>query len=98
MLTIRTTEQFLSWVRNLRDLGARAKILQRIDRLALGNAGDAAPVGQGVSEMRIHHGAGYRVYFIRRGGEVVLLLCGGDKQSQRADIALAKKLANDLED
>jgi putative addiction module killer protein len=98
MPTIRTTDEFLSWVRNLRDIGARAKILQRIDRLALGNPGDAAPVGQGVSEMRVHHGAGYRVYFIRRGGEVVLLLWGGDKQSQRADIALAKKLASEMEE
>ena len=98
MPTIRTTHEFLSWVKSLRDIGARAKILQRIDRLALGNPGDAAPVGQGVSEMRVHHGAGYRVYFIQRGEDVVLLLCGGDKQSQRADIALAKKLASELED
>lgn len=74
------------------------KILARIDRLALGNPGDVAPVGEGVSEMRIHYGPGYRVYFVQRGEEVVVLLCGGDKASQSADIAEAKKLAANLED
>jgi putative addiction module killer protein len=98
MPTIRRTDEFLSWLKNLRDVTARAKILQRIDRLALGNPGDAAPVGEGVSELRIHHGAGYRVYFIRRGEEVVLLLCGGDKSSQPSDIARAKRLLAELED
>jgi putative addiction module killer protein len=98
MPTVRRTDEFISWLKNLRDIRARAKILQRIDRLALGNPGDAAPVGQGVSEMRIHTGAGYRVYFIQRGAELVLLLCGGDKSSQTADIAFAKKLASELED
>jgi putative addiction module killer protein len=63
----------------------------------LATLGDAAPVGQGVSELRIHYGAGYRVYFIQRGKEVVLLLCGGDKSSQTSDIAFAKKLASELE-
>jgi putative addiction module killer protein len=79
MPTVRRTDEFLSWIRNLRDIRARAKILQRIDRLALGNPGDAAPVGQGISELRIHYGAGYRVYFVRRGDEFVLLLCGGEE-------------------
>ena len=98
MPVIRRTDEFISWLRNLRDVTARARILTRIDRLALGNPGDAAPVGQGVRELRIHYGAGYRVYFVRRGEELVLLLCGGDKASQSSDIARAKKLAAELED
>jgi putative addiction module killer protein len=72
--------------------------VQRIDRLALGNPGDAAPVGQGVGELRVHYGAGYRVYFVQRSEELVLLLRGGDKNSQASDIAFAKKLASELED
>jgi putative addiction module killer protein len=98
MATIRRTDEFSDWLRNLRDLRARAKIVARIDRLALGNPGDVAPVGNGVSEMRIHHGPGYRVYFVQRGADIVVLLCGGDKGSQAADIAMAKKLASELED
>jgi putative addiction module killer protein len=82
----------------LRDLRARAKITQRIDRLELGNPGDVAPVGEGVSEMRINYGPGYRVYIKQRGAEFVVLLCGGDKSTQAADINLAKKLASELED
>ena len=82
----------------LRDLRARAKITQRIDRLELGNPGDVAPVGEGVSEMRINYGPGYRVYIKQRGAEFVVLLCGGDKSTQAADISLAKKLASELED
>jgi putative addiction module killer protein len=73
---------------------ARAKILARIDRLELGNPGDITPVGEGVSELRIHHGPGYRVYVFHRGEEVMILLCGGDKSTQQADIARAKKLAD----
>jgi putative addiction module killer protein len=92
------TDEFIRWLKDLRDIRARAKIVQRIDRLALGNPGDAAPVGQGVTELRIHHGAGYRVYFVQRGEELVLLLCGRDKSSQISDIARAKKLASELED
>jgi putative addiction module killer protein len=98
MPAVRRTEEFSSWLRNLRDIQAKAKITARIDRLALGNPGDVAPVGGGVSEMRIHYGPGYRVYFVRRGEEVVVLLCGGDKGSQASDIAMAKKLASELED
>jgi putative addiction module killer protein len=82
----------------LRDLRARAKITQRIDRLELGNPGDVAPVGEGVSEMRIDCGPGYRVYIKQRGAEFVVLLCGGDKSTQAADINLAKKSASKLED
>jgi putative addiction module killer protein len=98
MPTVKRTDEFIRWLKNLRDVRARAKILQRIDRLALGNPGDAAPVGQGVSELRIHYGAGYRIYFVQRGEALVLLLCGGDKNSQTSDIAFAKKLASELED
>jgi|SRR5215475_2815358 len=98
MPTIRRTNEFSGWLKRLGDFRARAKILVRIDRLALGNPGDVAPVGGGVSEMRIHYGPGYRVYFVQRGEEVVVLLCGGDKRSQNADIASARKLANELED
>jgi putative addiction module killer protein len=78
------TEEFSNWLKQLRDLRARAKILARIDRLELGNPGDVASVGEGVSELRIHVGAGYRVYILQRGQEIVILLCGGDKSSQQA--------------
>ncbi|MGJ4946946.1 type II toxin-antitoxin system RelE/ParE family toxin [Bradyrhizobium sp. HKCCYLS20291] len=98
MPAIKRTDGFSGWIKRLRDARAKVKILARIDRLALGNPGDVAPVGEGVSEMRIHYGPGYRVYFVQRGEEVVVLLCGGDKASQNADIAEAKKLAANLED
>jgi putative addiction module killer protein len=91
-------DEFSDWLKALRDLRARAKITQRIDRLELGNPGDVAPVGEGVSEMRINYGPGYRVYIKQRGAEFVVLLCGGDKSTQAADINLAKKLASELED
>ena len=93
MWTILTTEAFDDWYANLRDAGAARRIQARIDRAALGNFGDCAVVGDGVSEMRIHLGPGYRVYFVRRGSDVVILLGGGDKSSQRDDIAAAKALA-----
>jgi putative addiction module killer protein len=96
MPTINRTEEFDSWLKGLRDLRARAKVLIRIDRLALGNPGDVAPVGEGVSEMRIDHGPGYRVYFKQR-GDIATLLWGGDKDSQSSDIRKAKALANELE-
>lgn len=98
MPTIKRTDEFSDWLKDLRDWRAKAKILARIDRLALGNPGDVAPVGNGVSEMRVHEGAGYRIYYVTRGEEIFVLLCGGDKGSQRGDIALAKKLASELED
>ncbi len=91
------TAEFDKWLRSLRDTKARAKVLVRIDRLALGNPGDVEPVGDGVSEMRIHYGPGYRVYFKQRGGETVLLF-GGDKDSQSADIGKARTIAKELED
>lgn len=98
MATIRETEEFSDWLSKLRDAVAKAKIASRIERLARGNPGDVKPVGEGVSELRIHHGAGYRVYFIQRGEQLIVLLCGGDKDSQDADIVNAKKIANELED
>lgn len=98
MLSIRETDEFSNWVNWLRDRIAKAKILVRLQRLARGNPGDVKPVGRGVSEMRIHHGAGYRVFYVQRGNEPIVLLCGGDKDSQEADIANAKKIAAELED
>jgi len=73
-------------------------VISRIERLGLGNPGDVALVGDGISEMRVHYGPGYRVYYVQRGEEIVVLLCGGDKSSQDSDIRAAKKLANELED
>ena len=96
MVEVRQTEAFSKWLRGLRDLHARARIQARIDRLELGNFGDAKPVGHGVSELRIDHGPGYRVYFIRRGTELIVLLAGGDKSSQSKDIIKALKLAAEL--
>ncbi|UQE03674.1 type II toxin-antitoxin system RelE/ParE family toxin [Bradyrhizobium japonicum] len=98
MPAIRETEQFSSWLSDLRDVRAKAKVLVRVERLAKGNAGDVKPVGEGISELRIHYGAGYRVYFTQRGEELILLLCGGDKDSQDKDIANAKKIASELEE
>ncbi|WP_407527418.1 type II toxin-antitoxin system RelE/ParE family toxin [Methylobacterium oryzisoli] len=93
MPTIRETGPFTDWLAGLHDPQARARINIRIRRLSLGNPGDVKPVGQGVSEMRIDYGPGYRVYFLRRGAEIILLLCGGNKSSQSADIARAKQIA-----
>ena len=102
MITIRQTLVFSRWLSGLKDAKARARILVRIDRLALGNPGDVKPVGKGVSELRISYGPGYRVYFTRRGKTLLLLLCGGDKGSQKRDIAealaLARQAANEDED
>ena len=95
MIEIRETETFSSWLRDLRDDRARAKIAARVRRLAFGNPGDLKPVGEGISELRIHHGAGYRVYFVQRGTLLIMLLCGGDKATQDKDIATAKKLVKD---
>lgn len=98
VIEIRQTDVFSDWLTDLRDQRARAKIAARVRRLALGNPGDVAPVGEGISEMRIHHGPGYRVYFVGRGEELIILLCGGDKSSQDQDIRSAKDLASQLED
>lgn len=96
MIEVRRTAEFDAWFRALRDRVARARILVRIDRLALGNPGDVQPVGEGVSELRIAHGPGHRVYFVRRGELLVILLCGGDKSTQSRDIARALKLAQEV--
>lgn len=93
MVEVRQTAEFARWFARLRDEAAAARIQARIRRLSLGNAGDAKPVGEGVSELRIDHGPGYRVYFVQRGAVLAILLCGGDKRSQAQDIAKAKTLA-----
>lgn len=87
------TARFDTWLRKLRDRHAAARIQARIDRLAVGNPGDVKPVGSGISEMRIDYGPGYRVYFMRQGTVIIVLLCGGDKTTQQMDIQEAKKLA-----
>jgi putative addiction module killer protein len=96
MLQIRKTETFAQWLDRLRDLRARARVQIRVERLAAGNAGDVEPVGEGVSELRIDYGPGYRVYFTKHGCEVVILLAGGDKRTQSADIKTALRLARNL--
>jgi putative addiction module killer protein len=98
MLDVRETDEFSAWLAALRDRRARAKILVRIARLANGNPGDVAPVGDGLSELRINFGPGYRVYYVQRGTKYILLLAGGDKSSQAKDIASAKRLADEYED
>jgi putative addiction module killer protein len=98
MLTIRETATFAAWLGKLRDTRARARIARRIDRLALGNPGDVRPIGEGLSELRIDYGPGYRVYFVKRGSSIVILLCGGDKRTQARDIAAAKRLAAEVEE
>jgi len=98
MVEVRKTNAFLAWLRKLRDVRALARIQVRIDRLSLGNPGDARPVGEGVSELRIDYGPGYRVYFLQMGETYILLLCGGDKSTQNNDIAKAKALAKEWSD
>jgi putative addiction module killer protein len=98
MIEIRKTLTFSDWMAALRDDRARAKIAARIDRLALHNPGDVEPVGEGISELRIHYGPGYRVYFVQRDMTLIVLLCGGDKSTQAKDIKTAKILAANLED
>jgi putative addiction module killer protein len=93
LIDIIATDRFAKWLDALRDVRARARIQARIRRLAEGNAGDVAAVGEGVSEMRIHYGPGYRVYFKKSGHELLILLAGGDKSTQSADILAALTLA-----
>ena len=98
MVKILRTAEFDKWLDNLKDRLVKSSVQARIDRLARGNAGDVKPVGEGVSEMRIHVGAGYRVYFTRVGTAIVLLLCGGDKRSQNRDIERALEMARILKE
>ena len=96
MFEIRKTESYAKWIDSLRDIKARARILVRVERLAMGNPGDTKLVGEGVSELRVHYGPGYRVYFKKTGQSVILLLAGGNKNSQSTDIQKALKLARNL--
>jgi putative addiction module killer protein len=93
MKKIRRTDVYNKWVKDLKDGRAVAHIYARVRRLANGNPGDSEPIGKGLSEMRIHYGPGYRVYYQDTGKEIIILLCGGDKSTQQADIARAKELA-----
>jgi putative addiction module killer protein len=95
-MEIRKTDFYAQWLDELRDIRARARILVKIERLVAGNAGDAEPVGEGVSELRINYGPGYRVYYKQQGRELVILLAGGDKSSQSKDIKAALLLARNL--
>ena len=96
MYVVQTTEAFEDWFSRLRDKRAVSRIQARIDRAEDGNFGDCKPIGEGVSEMRIHYGPGYRVYFTRRGMEIVVLLAGGDKSTQDRDIRAALRLARQI--
>ena len=96
MIEIRQTEVYARWFNSLRDRQARARIDVRIRRLSLGNPGDVKPVGEGVSELRIDYGPGYRIYFVQRGQTLVILLAGGDKHTQDRDINTALELAREL--
>jgi len=96
MLEVRQTERYARWLKSLRDPQAKARINIRIRRLSMGNPGDVKPVGEGVSELRINYGPGYRVYFVQRGDTVVVLLAGGTKRTQAKDIKIAIELAREL--
>jgi putative addiction module killer protein len=98
VIEVRKTELFARWLDGLGDLQARARVQARIERLAAGNPGDVEPVGEGVSELRINYGPGYRVYFRKRGRELIILLAGGDKSTQARDIKTALRLARNLSD
>ena len=96
VIEIRSTDTFVKWLDRLADINARARVLARIDRLAEGNPGDARGVGEGVMELRINYGPGYRVYYVAQGQELVILLAGGEKSSQSRDIRSAQRLARNL--
>jgi putative addiction module killer protein len=97
VIELRQTDIFARWLSALKDRKAAARIAERLRRLALGNPGDVKPVGDGLSELRIDYGSGYRVYCVRRGAGLIIILCGGDKAGQSRDIARAKALAEELE-
>jgi putative addiction module killer protein len=96
MIEIRKTEAYARWIDGLHDIRARARVLARVERLAVGNPGDVKPVGEGVSELRIDYGPGYRVYFTMRRRTVIILLAGGEKRTQAADIKTTLRLARNL--
>jgi putative addiction module killer protein len=96
MIEIRKTEAYTRWLDGLRDIRARARVLARVERLAIGNPGDVKPVGEGVSELRIDYGPGYRIYFTMHGRTVIILLAGGEKRTQASDIKTALRLARNL--
>ena len=96
MIEIRQTDEYESWFESLRDREARFRIITRIRRLSLGNLGDVKPVGEGVSEVRITYGPGYRIYIKQQGDTLIVLLAGGDKSSQKRDVERAKQLARGL--
>jgi putative addiction module killer protein len=96
MVEIRKTDVFVDWLDGLKDIRARARVLVRIERLAAGNPGDVKPVSESISELRISYGPGYRVYFKKRGKELIILLAGGDKSTQSKDVKTALRLARNL--
>lgn len=98
MVEVVASATFDRWVRKLKDRRAAARVLVRIDRLAAGNPGDVKPVGHGVRELRIDYGPGYRIYFLERGQQLIVLLCGGDKSTQDRDIAEAQRIAAEWRD
>jgi putative addiction module killer protein len=95
-MIIRRTDVFIKWLQNLNDSNARFRIYRRIERLANGNPGDVKPAGEGISEMRIDYGPGYRIYYKDTGAELIMLLCGGDKSTQTRDIKNAKDMAKEI--
>lgn len=96
MKQIEKTNEYQDWFMGLTDRQVKARIAMRVDRLQAGNAGDAAPVGEGVSELRLHFGSGWRVYYTERNGQITVLLAGGNKSTQKRDIKLALELAHNL--
>jgi putative addiction module killer protein len=96
MIEVRRTDEFSGWLHRFRDANAVARIVGRIRRMEMGNPGDYRSVGMGILEMRIDYGPGYRIYFTKRGAQIVILLCGGDKRTQQTDIKRAQKLAETL--
>jgi putative addiction module killer protein len=96
MIEVRQTEEFSGWLHRLKDANAVARIVGRIRRMEMGNPGDSKSVGHGVLELRIDYGPGYRIYYVHRGAQIVILLCGGDKRTQQKDIKRAERLAETL--
>ena len=96
MIEVRQTREFSDWLHRLRDANAVVRIVGRIRRMEMGNPGDSRSVGRGILEMRIDYGPGYRIYYVRRGAQIVILLCGGDKRTQQQDIKKALRVAETL--